>query len=425
MEPYDPTTPLLILKTFRGPMHHGTLGAIRSLGRAGVPVYASREPAPRPVVRSRYLCRDSIGILSTSDPEANVSALKALQRRVGRPMVILVVDDAGAVFVAENAETLRPQFQLPEQKPDMLRMVSSKANIPQLCARLGVPTPETCIVRTTDALSAAGRGIRYPAVVKIAEPRLLPEGLRIRRALLARQEEDVAEYRSQLRAAPSADIVVQEYIPEDLAEDWFYHGYHRAGGEPVVGFTGRKIRSYPPFLGATSYAVSIVNEDVVATARQILRHLEYAGIVELEFRFDKRDRKYKFIDFNPRLGAQFQFLRNARDVDVVRAMHLDLTGRRVPHGHQVEGCTFVSDFDDVPAFLAYSRIKAITAPQWLGQILGAEEHNWFDVDDLWPFAAACGESVKRLASKAVRARSGATGPARRHGRPPPPPAPAD
>lgn len=402
MEAYDPTTPLLILKTFRGPMHHGTLGAIRSLGRVGVPVYASREAKPRPVVRSRYLCGDSIGILSPSNPEANIAALRALQRRIGRPVVILVVDDAGAIFVAENAEALRPQFLLPEQKPEMLRMVASKASLPQLCARLGVATPQTCVIRATDAPSAVGQAIRYPAVVKVAEPRLLPDGLRIRRALLAREAQDVVEYRSQLRGLPGADIVVQEYIPEDQSEDWFYHGYHRAGGEPVVGFTGRKIRSYPPFLGATSYAVSTVNEDVVAITHEILRHLGYAGIVELEFRFDKRDRKYKFVDFNPRLGAQFQFLRNDQGVDVVRAMHLDLTGRQVPHGQQAEGCTFVSDFEDVPAFLAYSRAKAITASQWLGQVVGAQEHSWFDVDDLWPFAAACGESVKRLALAAGR-----------------------
>lgn len=92
-------------------------------------------------------------------------------------------------------------------------------------------------------------------------------------------------------------------------------------------------------------------------------------------------------------------------------MHLDLTGRPVPQGAQVEGCALVNDFDDVPAFLAYSRNRAVTAAQWLGQVLGAEEHTWFDTDDLWPFAAACGVSAKRFATAAIRRawRAGAQG----------------
>ena len=39
----DTTTPAVILKLDRNVMHHGGLGAIRSLGRLGVPVYGVHE----------------------------------------------------------------------------------------------------------------------------------------------------------------------------------------------------------------------------------------------------------------------------------------------------------------------------------------------------------------------------------------------
>jgi D-aspartate ligase len=183
-------------------------------------------------------------------------------------------------------------------------------------------------------------------------------------------------------------VVVQEYIPHEWAEDWFYHGYHATGGEPVVGFTGRKLRSYPAFVGATSYGVSIVNRKVRSLAQSLLRELRYAGVVELEFLLDKRDGQYKLIDFNPRPGAQFQFLRNTLGVDVVRALHLDLSGRPVPDAPQAEGCTFTSDFTDLAVFRTYCRRGLLSPGRWLKQVLGADEHAWFAADDLAPFEAA-------------------------------------
>lgn len=383
---YDRGLAVLILKSGALPLHHGTLGVIRSLGRAGVQVYCCTEPGGSPAARSRYLSPGGIGVLSMDDRAFATAELQRLQQRLGRPLAVIPVDDSGALFLAENAAALGEAFHLPRQPPDLPRKVASKANFPQLCARVGMPTPGTVVVQPTDDLASATAQIRYPAMAKIAQAWLLPPA--VRPALLVQNQAEVIQYRSRLGARPHAAMVVQEFIPDETAEDWFYHGYHAAGGEPVVGFTGRKLRSYPAFVGATSYGVSLVNETVRSLAQSLLRALEYAGIVELEFRLDRRDGQYKLVDFNPRLGAQFQFLRNMAGVDVVRALHLDLSGRPVPQAPQVEGCTFVSDFTDMAVVTAYRRRGLLSRGDWLMQLLGADEHAWFAADDLAPFAAA-------------------------------------
>ena len=51
----DTSTPAVILKLDHNVMHHGGLGAIRSLGRLGVPVYGVHEDPLAPAARSRYL----------------------------------------------------------------------------------------------------------------------------------------------------------------------------------------------------------------------------------------------------------------------------------------------------------------------------------------------------------------------------------
>ena len=51
---FDTATPAVVLKFDPNVMHHGGLGVIRSLGRAGVPVYGVHEGTWAPAASSRY-----------------------------------------------------------------------------------------------------------------------------------------------------------------------------------------------------------------------------------------------------------------------------------------------------------------------------------------------------------------------------------
>jgi hypothetical protein len=99
-------------------------------------------------------------------------------------------------------------------------------------------------------------------------------------------------------------------------------------------------------------------------------------------------------------------------VDVVRALHLNLTGRPVPAGRQVEHVAFVSDFTDFAALHAYRCTGHVRARQWLRQYLGAQERAWLAWDDPGPFVAACGLQWKAYA--AARRAGAVTLPWKRH-----------
>jgi D-aspartate ligase len=73
-------------------------------------------------------------------------------------------------------------------------------------------------------------------------------------------------------------------------------------------------------------------------------------------------------------------------IDVVRELHLDLTGRAVPRSSQVEGRRFMAEHYDVLAGWAYHRDGGLSVRGWLRSVRRVEELAWFDGDDLWPFA---------------------------------------
>jgi predicted ATP-grasp superfamily ATP-dependent carboligase len=98
------------------------------------------------------------------------------------------------------------------------------------------------------------------------------------------------------------------------------------------------------------------NEDLVQRTVAFCRAVGFRGIADLDWRLDVRDGIFRLLDFNPRLGAQFQMFETQDGVDVVRALHLDLTGRARPTLPQIEGRRFVIEHLAVPAALAYRRI---------------------------------------------------------------------
>src|SRR5262249_8739410 len=153
-----------------------------------------------------------------------------------------------------------------------------------------------------------------------------------------------------------------------------------------VSFTGVKLRSYPAFAGPTTFGVSQDNGRLRGEAEAMLKALSYRGIMDLDYRFDPRDGRYKLLDFNPRVGAHFRMFEDAAGIDVVRALHLDLTGRGLPKTEMRQRSFLVENFDLVTA-LRYINEGELSVRQWLSELASADEPGWFARDDLLPFFA--------------------------------------
>jgi predicted ATP-grasp superfamily ATP-dependent carboligase len=96
------------------------------------------------------------------------------------------------------------------------------------------------------------------------------------------------------------DIVLQELIPGGGGTQFSYAGVWDRGS-PVASLTARRTRQYPIDFGITSTFVETVEQpEIEETACRFLRSLDYSGLVEVEFKYDQRDRRYKLLDVNAR-----------------------------------------------------------------------------------------------------------------------------
>ena len=383
----DTSTPAVVLKFDPNPMHHGGLGAIRSLGRLGVPVYGVHELRLAPAAASRYLYGRWFWRPDPDNAEKVLTDLAWLADRIGRPAVLVPTDDAGSIFLAEHGTRLRDRFLFPAPPAELPRRLADKFAMFRMCQLLGVPSPETVVPSDEDEARSFANRVGFPLVAKLVTP-WTGTGKRLHSTSIVRDTGHLDDLLAACERA-HAELMLQEFIPGGPGQDWFFHGYLGRDGRCLPAFTGVKERSYPAHAGLTSMGRSAPNARLRDEVVRMLTRLRYQGIVDIDVRFDARDGQYKMLDVNPRLGAQFRLFRDTGGIDVVLAQYLDLTGQPIAEHDQVSGRGFVvENYDPIAAF-RYWRDGELSLRCWLASLRGGPEPAWFAHDDPLPFALMC------------------------------------
>ncbi|MER5469619.1 ATP-grasp domain-containing protein [Streptomyces sp. NPDC002935] len=378
----DREVPGLIVKFGDYPLHHGGVGAIRSLGRLGIPMYAITEDRYTPAASSRYLRRAFVWpTTGTEEPEQLVEGLLRIGRRIGRPTVLVPTDEEAAVLIAEHQEELADRFLFPRVDAKLPRRLASKQGLHELCLEYGIPSPAAAFPQSYDEIEAFAEKARFPLVAKNREAFVRRSRPAVNGTTRIATREGLLTLARDWGAQPG--VILQEYLPREEAEDWIVHAYFDADSAPLAMFTGVKVRSWPPHAGMTANAYVVDNPELADLAARFIKQIGFSGIIDLDLRFDRRDGQYKLLDFNPRMGAQFRLFESDSGIDVVRALHLDLTGRGVPDGEQRAGHRYIVENIDLPALLAYRR-SGYTTPHAPTSASGTELA-WLAGDDLRPF----------------------------------------
>jgi D-aspartate ligase len=388
--------PVLILKTGRYAVHHGAVGIIRSLGRLGIPVYTGNEGYFTPAGTSRYLAGTVAWNARDSSKPQMLEALSTIGRKLGKPTILIPADDLGAILIAEEAATLRQWFVFPGISAGLPRYLANKGMLHALCRQMGVACPKTLVPTALSDAKDFAEAVGYPLVVKAAAAWLDPK----LKVSIVQTERELADIWHRADRSQNPNLLIQEYIPH--GEDWFFHGYCNGASECLAGFTGIKLRSFPPHAGITTLGRSVPNDVLLHQTETLLKAISYVGIMDIDYRFDTRDRQYKLLDFNPRIGAQFRVFVDENGIDVARALYRDLTGQTVQRARQVDGRVFVVEPYDLCASVSYFRRRELSAHAWVRSFKGRKEFAWFSWDDPLPFLMAWARLAIQRVAKIMR-----------------------
>jgi D-aspartate ligase len=363
-----------------------------------VPLYAIVEDRYDPLATSRYLT--GAFVLETGDLEDDLllNEMATIGKALNRPMILVPTDDGAAVFIAEHANELRQSFLFPHLPAALPGQLTNKSSLYDLCKRFGVPCPENVFPKSIEDVHEFIERAIFPVIFK-ATSQWRPRNIVSTTLFVKTPEELLAIYRD-VQSEQRPNVMFQEYIPGD---DWILHGYCSQKSNCFLPFTGRKLRSYPPFAGFTTLGMSVTNEQLASQTQSFVRAIGYSGIMDIDYRFDKRDDKYKLLDFNPRVGANFRMFDDQEGINVVRALHLDLTDRCIRRSPLVESRVFIVEPYDLAACYCYWRSGDLTIRELQSSFLGSREFAWFNWRDPLPFLSMSIRLLLRVVSRLVSA----------------------
>ena len=389
MRSIDPSTPVLALKA-----HHGTLGIARSLGRLGVAVHVMDADPGHPALASRYVTGAHIWNFGRAPADRSVERLLELGRMLGAGTVLIPTSDDTAELVAEHAGTLREIFRFQENPPELVRALSNKRELHELAGRHGIPTADTRFPGSLEEVRHFAASAGFPVMLKASD------GLRLqartgKKMVIARSAAELIEWYQRLEDPSDPVLMLQEYIPGGDDTIWMFDGYFDRNSDCVFGVTGKKLRQFPVHTGATSLGICLENPPTREQTCRFMKAIGYRGILDIGFRYDARDGRYKLLDPNPRIGQTFRLFVSREGWDVAHLLYLDLTGQPLPVATPVEGRKWMVEDWDLESALDYWREGELSFPEWLASYQGVAESAWFARDDLAPL----GQVVKGVAGR--------------------------
>ncbi len=355
------------------------LGVVRSLGRHRIPVWVMTDEH-RLSATSRF-CKHSMEWPAGSDEERVTFLLGLAIERGLTGWAIIPSGDESAALISRHHRTLSRYFALTTPPWDVFRWAYDKHYTNEIAHMLDIGHPHTWY--PANEVELAALDIVFPVILKPAYKVTL-NNFTVAKAWQADSGQQLIErYHEAVEHAGPDAVMVQEIIPGGGETQLSYAALAR-DGNVVASVTARRTRQFPMDFGrASTFVESIVDDEVAAEARRLIKAMAFDGVVEVEFKRDPRDHRLKLLDVNPRVWGWHTLGRGA-GVDFPYLLFRQAFAAPVEEVTGKPGVRWVRGLTDVPTVLKEIRARRIGPIQYLRTIRPRAEWSVLSFSDPGP-----------------------------------------
>lgn len=276
---------------------HPGLGVARSLGRHGIPVYVLEDQLS--VSRfSRYVTR-VIQVDDIRNERATVDAVLKVGHQCGlKGWVLFPTRDEHVAAFSRYRKELSDFFRVTTPEWETTKWAWDKKNSYELAEKLGIPTPRTWNIRSSKELPTLYSHLPLAIKPSIKENFFYATQAKAWRANTPEQLHQLFE--KAAAQIKTEEILIQEIIPGDGYAQYSYCAFCR-NGQVHSNLVARRLRQHPREFGrAATYVESAEMPAIEELSERFLKSIDYYGLVEIEFKHDMRDGRYKLLDVNAR-----------------------------------------------------------------------------------------------------------------------------
>lgn len=362
---------------------HPGLGVARSLGRRGIPVYVIDDQYC--ISRfSRYATR-VVRVDNLLDEQKTVDAVLEVGKRFNlRDWVLFPTRDETVAAFSRHRDKLAQFFRVTTGEWKSVEWAWDKKKSYELAETLGIPIPQTFNVRSAEELASLYS--RLPLAIKpaIKENFFYATGAKAWRANTVEELHRFYE-KATLQIKPE-EILIQEIVPGDGREQFSYCAFFQHG-KPYSTLTARRARQHPREFGrASSYVETVELPIIEELSERFLKAINFHGLVEIEFKRDPRDGKFKLLDVNARTWG-FHWIGSACGVDFPYLAFADQLGLGTQQTRAPAGIGWLRVLTDVPTAISDFAHGSLSLGAYLRSLRAARVDAVFSWSDPLPFVA--------------------------------------
>ena len=387
MQPDSALPPAIVLGG-----NENAVSVARNLSGAGICVHFLNRPEV-PARRSRH----GRWIALEGGPDAPQHWLRFLlgsesDRLAGA--VLLACSDEAIELITKEWAALSAKFLLEECPPGVRRRLLDKLSTYEIARGAGIPVPGFWFVKSRGELEQAADQCQFPVILK---PRLSHHSEKIggRKYIQVTDRADLIDVFDRLTRL-DLSCVVMEFIPGGDDCLCSYYCYVDESGTPLIRFTKRHPRRYPPNQGGATFHETTWNPEAAALGERFFRHAGLRGLGNVEFKYDHRDGCLKIIEANAQFTAA-DALVSRSGIDFAKVTYDRLTQHPVMlPGSYRTGMVLWFPFEDFLAFLALRRRGALSAVAWGRSVARTDLFPFFRWDDPVPSIANLARGARSL-----------------------------
>jgi D-aspartate ligase len=374
----------------------GDLTIVRPLVLAGVPVIVATSDPNDVTIRSRYV-REHLELPPIRGNHDNDAARELgaagarYASRFGRKLPLLYGSDAHLAMLLRHRRELSKSLLFSLNDETLAHRLLDKQRFGALCEGAGVRVPRT--LRPGEDV----RVLRPPLIVK---PKTKHEALQIKRAMFGGcgkaltfpSAEALLSHPAFQAFAPG--LLVQEYVEADEAGQRSFHGFAADDGRVLRAFCGRKIRSYPLTTGESSLIELVVDPELDAAGRDVVRKLGLRGAFKIDF-VRATDGILYVLEVNARFTL-WNYLGAVHGVNIPKVAYDYLLEGGVPpgRGSYQPKYRWLNLYRDYQAFCEHRR-RDLSFAEWLRSTTDSRNvYELFSWRDPMPWLAWAGTFLK-------------------------------
>jgi predicted ATP-grasp superfamily ATP-dependent carboligase len=179
------------------------------------------------------------------------------------------------------------------------------------------------------------------------------------------------------------EVIVQELVPGDGRQQFSYCALFK-DGVALASMTVRRRRQHPSDFGrASTFVETVALPALEELSTRFLEAIGYYGLVELEYKLDPRDGRYKLLDVNARTWG-YHSLGPAAGVDFPYLLYQDQVGEEVHQTRAREGVRWIRLATDVPNAVVDIRAGRLRLGEYLRTLRGIHAEAVFSARDPLP-----------------------------------------